>query len=113
MAKHLVRNVENAPEVIHSLCGESIRVITHRDTPEINIHVTHILDGVKHYHKRTTEVYYILGGKGKLELDQEVVDLEPGVTVLIPPGVRHRGYGDFKTIVIGTPAQIPEDEYVD
>jgi mannose-6-phosphate isomerase-like protein (cupin superfamily) len=113
MAKHLVRNVENAPEVIHSLCGESIRVITHRDTPEINIHVTHILDGVKHYHKRTTEVYYILEGKGKLELDQEVVDLEPGVTVLIPPGVRHRGYGDFKTIVIGTPAQIPEDEYVD
>jgi len=113
MAKHLVRNVGNAPEVIHSLCGESIRVITHRDTPEINIHVTHILDGVKHYHKRTTEVYYILEGKGKLELDQEVVDLEPGVTVLIPPGVRHRGYGDFKTIVIGTPAQIPEDEYVD
>jgi mannose-6-phosphate isomerase-like protein (cupin superfamily) len=113
MAKHLVRNVENAPEVIHSLCGKSIRVITHRDTPEINIHVTHILDSVKHYHKRTTEVYYILEGKGKLELDQEVVDLEPGVTVLIPPGVRHRGYGDFKTIVIGTPAQIPEDEYVD
>lgn len=113
MAKHLVRNVETAPEVIHSLCGESIRVITHRDTPEINIHVTHILDGVKHYHKRTTEVYYILEGKGKLELDQEVVDLDPGVTVLIPPGVRHRGYGDFKTIVIGTPAQIPEDEYVD
>lgn len=113
MAKHLVRNVENAPEVIHSLCGKSIRVITHRDTPEINIHVTHILDSVKHYHKRTTEVYYILEGKGKLELDQEVVDLEPGVTVLIPPGVRHRGYGDFKTIVIGTPAQIPEDEYMD
>jgi mannose-6-phosphate isomerase-like protein (cupin superfamily) len=48
-----------------------------------------------------------------LELDQEVVDLEPGVTVLIPPGVRHRGYGDFKTIVIGTPAQTPEDEYLD
>ena len=113
MVKHLVRNVENAPEVIHSLCGESIRVITHRDTPKINIHVTHILDGVKHYHKRTTEVYYILEGKGNLELDQEIVDLEPGVTVLIPPGVRHRGYGDFKTIVIGTPAQLPEDEYVD
>jgi len=113
MAKYLVRNLENAPEVIHSLCGQSIRVITHRDTPEINIHVTHILDGVKHYHKRTNEVYYILEGKGKLELDQEVVDLKPGVTVLIPPGVRHRGYGDFKTIVIGTPAQTPEDEYLD
>ncbi|HUL37102.1 MAG TPA: cupin domain-containing protein [Thermodesulfobacteriota bacterium] len=113
MPKHLVRSVENAPEVIHSLCGESRRVITHRDTPEINIHITHILDGVKHYHKRTTEVYYVLEGKGKLELDDETVDVKPGVTVLIPPGVRHRGYGDFRTIVIGTPAQTSDDEYTD
>lgn len=113
MAKYFVRNLANAPEVLHSICGQSIRVITHRDTPAINIHVVHILDGVKHYHKQSTEVYYVLEGKGKLELDQEVVDLEPGVTVFIPPGVRHRGYGDFKTIVIGTPAQTPEDEYLD
>ena len=81
VAKYLVRNLENAPEVIHSICGKSIRVITHRDTPEINIHVVHILDGVKHYHKRANEVYYILEGKGKLELDQKVVDLEPGLRV--------------------------------
>lgn len=113
MAKYLVRNVEDAPEVIHSLCGKSIRVITHRDTPEINLHVTHILDGVRHYHKRTTEVYYILEGKGKLELEDESVDVRPGMTILIPVGVRHRGYGDFKTIVIGTPAQIPDDEHTD
>ena len=113
MEKYLVRTVENAPEVIHSLCGKSIRVITHKDTPEVNIHLTHILDGMKHYHKQTTEVYYILEGKGRLELDDETVDLEPGVIVLIPPGVRHRGYGDFRTIVIGTPAQMPEDEYTD
>jgi mannose-6-phosphate isomerase-like protein (cupin superfamily) len=113
MAKYLVRNVEKAPEVIHSLCGKSIRVITYKDTPEVNIHFTHILDGVKHFHKQTTEVYYILEGKGRLELDDETVDLGPGVIVLIPPGVRHRGYGDFKTIVIGTPAQMPEDEYTD
>jgi len=42
-----------------------------------------------------------------------VVDLKPGVIVLIPPGVRHRGYGDFKTVVTGTPAFTPEDEYFD
>lgn len=113
MAKYLVRTVENAPEVIHSLCGQSTRVITHRDTPVINIHVTHILDSVKHYHKQTTEVYHILEGKGKMELEDETVDVRPGVTILIPTGVWHRGYGDFKTIVIGTPAQTPGDEYTD
>jgi hypothetical protein len=30
MAKYLVRNLQNAPEVIHSICGQSTRVITHR-----------------------------------------------------------------------------------
>jgi mannose-6-phosphate isomerase-like protein (cupin superfamily) len=113
MPKYLVRNLENAPQVVHSICGQSIRVITYQDTAEINIHVTHILDGVKHYHKRSTEVYYVLEGKGKLELDEETVDLEPGVTVLVLPGTRHRGYGDFRTLVIGTPAQTPDDEYMD
>jgi mannose-6-phosphate isomerase-like protein (cupin superfamily) len=113
MAKYLVRHLDEAPEVLHSLCGVSTRVITYRDSAEVNVHHVHILDGVKHYHKRTTEVYYILEGKGKLDLDDETVDLKPGMAVLIPPGIRHRGHGDFKTLVIGAPAQIPEDEYTD
>jgi len=113
MAKYLLRHMDNAPEVIHSLCGKSTRVITHRDTAEVNVHFVHILDGVKHYHKRTTEVYYVLEGNGKVELDDETVNVTPGTALLIPAGVRHRGYGDFKTLVIGTPAQTPEDEFTD
>jgi len=113
MRKWLVRTLKNAPQVVHSSCGESTRLITVQDTPEFSFHVVHILDGKKHYHKRTAETYYVLEGKGRLELDDEIVDLEPGMAVLIPPGVRHRGYGDFRTIVTGTPAFTPEDEYKD
>ena len=113
MGKHLVRTLNNAPQVIHSSCGESMRLITCQDTPDFSLHVVHILDGKKHYHKRSAETYYVLEGKGKLELDDETVDLEPGMAVLIPPGVRHRGSGDFKTIVTGTPAFTVEDEYLD
>jgi mannose-6-phosphate isomerase-like protein (cupin superfamily) len=113
MAKYLLRHIDNAPEVLHSLCGKSTRVITHRDTSAVNVHFVHILDGTKHYHKRTTEVYYVLEGHGKVEVDDETVEVKPGTALLIPPGMRHRGYGDFKTLVIGTPAQIPEDEYTD
>ena len=113
MAKYLIRHMDNAPEVLHSLCGMSTRLITYRDNAEVNLHFVHILDGVKHYHKRATEVYYVLEGKGKLELDDETVDLKPGMAVYIPAGVRHRGYGDFKTLVIGAPAQTPEDEFTD
>ena len=111
MAKYLVRHLENAPQVLHSACGESLRLITHQDSPEISFHVVHILDGTKHYHKRATEIYYVLEGKGKLEIDDDVIDLAPGILVLIPPGVRHRGYGDFRTVVAGAPAFTPDDEF--
>jgi len=113
MAKVLVRKLENAPQVIHSSCGESFRLITCQDTPNFSFHVVHILDGKKHYHQLSTETYYVLEGKGKLELDDETIDLEPGMAVLIPPGVRHRGFGDFKTVVTGAPAFTLEDEYQD
>jgi len=113
MGKYLVRKLKAAPQVIHSSCGESRRLITFQDTPDFSLHVVHILDGKTHYHKRSTETYYVLEGKGKLELDDETVDLEPGTAVLIPPGVRHRGHGDFKTIVTGAPAFTPEDEFLD
>jgi len=113
MAKYLVRRLEKAPQVIHSSCGESKRLFTFQDSPDFSFHVVHILDGKTHYHKRTTETYYVLEGKGNLELDEETIGLEPGMAILIPPGVRHRGYGDFKTIVAGVPAFTPEDEYED
>ncbi len=113
MTKYLVRNLANAPHVIHSSCGQSIRLITHEDTADVSFHVVHILDGKTHYHKRSTEIYYVLEGAGKLELDGDTIDLKPGAMALIPPGVRHRGHGDFKTVVVGTPAFTLEDEYFD
>jgi len=113
MAKYLVRSLEEAAEVIRSQQGESIRIITYKDTPAINIHVSHILDSMKHYHKQSTEVYYILEGKGTMEIDDEHVKLKPGMTLLISPGVRHRAYGDFRTVIAAAPAQTPEDLYSD
>ena len=113
MGRYLVRKLKEAPEVLHSSCGESRRLFTFKDSPDFSFHVVHILDGKKHYHKRSTETYYVLEGKGKLELDGEIVELEPGTAVLIPPGTRHRGYGDFKTVVTGVPAFTAEDEYMD
>ena len=113
MAKYLVRRIDSAPQEVHSSCGVSTRLITFQDTPTVSFHVVHILDGKKHYHRQSTEIYYVLEGKGRLELDDDTIDLEPGMAVLIPPGVRHRGYGDFKTIVTGTPAFTREDEYLD
>ena len=93
-------------------CGESRRLITRADTPHLGVHVTHITAGELHYHERTEEVYYILEGEGVLELDGVQCKLTPGTAVWIPPGVRHRGWGDFQTLILTSPAFDPEDEIV-
>ena len=107
---YIYRKQNEAPTV-PCACGESTRIVTSGDTPIANLHVTRITDSVKHYHKECAEYYYILEGRGKMELGDDVVDLEPGVTILIEPLTPHRAYGDITTLVIGIPAWHPEDEY--
>lgn len=36
------------------------------------------------------EIYYILGGKGKLQLDDEIIDVSKDQVIFIPAGVFHR-----------------------
>lgn len=35
------------------------------------------------------EIYYILSGKGKLQLDEEIIDVFPNQVIFIPAGVYH------------------------
>ncbi len=111
---YLVRRIENAPSV-PCPCGTSTRLLTRSDGPELNVHVTFIQDSVKHYHKHCTEVYYILEGVGVLELNDEEVEVGPGMMVRIDPGTRHRlrSREGVRTMVIGTPALDLEDEHFD
>lgn len=44
----------------------------------------------RHYHARSEELYTILEGSGKMELDGDEGAIGPGDTVLIPPGAWHR-----------------------
>jgi mannose-6-phosphate isomerase-like protein (cupin superfamily) len=107
---YLVRRIQEAPTV-PCTCGESTRPLTFKDGLECSLHVTHITDSVKHYHRKSAEVYYILEGRGKIELNDDVVDLEPGTIVYIEPGTRHRAYGDIRTIVFGVPPYQVDDEF--
>jgi mannose-6-phosphate isomerase-like protein (cupin superfamily) len=109
---YLVRRLQDAP-TIPCPCGMSTRPLSSLDTPVCNLHVTFITDSVRHYHKETTEVYYILEGRGRMELNDEVVDVEPGVVVYLPPYTWHRLYSPegVKAIVFGTPAYRMDDEF--
>jgi mannose-6-phosphate isomerase-like protein (cupin superfamily) len=110
----LVRRVADAPTV-PCPCGASTRVLTAADGSPCSFHVTTIRDSVRHYHRATTEVYYVLEGTGRIELDGEWQRIEPGTMVWIPNGVRHRLVADdvVKTIVFGVPAFNADDEFFD
>jgi mannose-6-phosphate isomerase-like protein (cupin superfamily) len=109
---YLIRRLEEAPTV-ECVCGESTRPLTYLDTPVCNLHVTRITDSVKHYHRETTEVYYILQGRGKMELNDDVVEVGPGMVIYIEPYTAHKltSAEGVRTIVFGVPAWRPEDEY--
>lgn len=103
---------QNKIKPIPCQCGSSIRLITSKDNSLVNLHLTHITNSKKHYHRNCTEIYYILEGEGKLELSgKNVVNLKPGIVVMIKPEIPHRGYGNFTALIIGVPALQKDDEF--
>jgi mannose-6-phosphate isomerase-like protein (cupin superfamily) len=62
-----------------------------------------------HYHKRTTEIYYVLDGHGVARLNGEEHQLRKGSFLHIPPGVVHSFTGSAKVLIVGVPA-ISTDE---
>ena len=111
---YLVRDLVDAPTV-PCPCGASTRPLTVADGAPCSLHVTSITDSVRHYHRGTTEVYHILEGTGRMELNGEWVDVRPGTTIWIEPGTRHRlvSAGGVKTIVFGLPPFRADDEWFD
>tara|TARA_B110000285_G_scaffold227528_1_gene289000 strand:+ start:611 stop:964 length:354 start_codon:yes stop_codon:yes gene_type:complete len=44
----------------------------------------------RHYHKLSEELYFLLEGKGHMELNGESREVVPGDAILIPPGAWHQ-----------------------
>lgn len=111
---YLIRTLSEAPSV-PCPCGVSTRPLTAADGAPLSLHVTAITDSARHYHRNTTEVYYILEGAGKIELNGVWHDVAAGAVVWIQPGTRHRVVSDagLKAIVVALPAFDPADEWFD
>jgi quercetin dioxygenase-like cupin family protein len=68
------------------------------------------IDGAReHYHKRSTELYYVLEGGGLVVLDGKEHRVRKGSLIHIPPGVVHGASGKMRVLVIGIP-DIAEDD---
>jgi mannose-6-phosphate isomerase-like protein (cupin superfamily) len=97
-------------------CGEARRGLADVADFPGTIHVTEIsADARRHYHQRLTETYYFLecGPEAKMELDEEVLPVHPGMCIMIRPGTRHRAVGRMKVLIVVLPKFDPEDEWFD
>ena len=97
-------------------CGTARRAFADVKQFPGTLHVTEIsADAKKHYHKKLTETYYILecAADATMELDDETIPVHPGVSIVIPPGTRHRAVGKMRVLIVVLPEFDPHDEWFD
>lgn len=108
----LVRHEGDAPRE-RSACGYRDRLISREDislNPAAWAHAVDIDGAEPHYHKRSTELYYVLEGEGSVFLDGIEHAVCKGSMVHIPPGVVHSAKGRVRVLVVGIP-DIADDDY--
>ena len=104
----------NALEAVRCPCGFAKRAFATPDNGVATLHVVDIQqDSRTHYHKRMTEIYLVLEGEGRMELDGQSFPVKPMTAIFIKPGCRHRAVGKLKIINIPIPAFDEADEWFD
>lgn len=96
-------------------CGQARRAFMNDENEVASMHLVEIkADSEVHYHRKMTEIYYVLEGTGHIELDGQSHPLTPGTAVLIKPGCRHRAVGvGLKILNVPVPKFDPADEFHD
>jgi mannose-6-phosphate isomerase-like protein (cupin superfamily) len=110
-AATLVRHEAEAPRE-RSTCGWRHRLLSREDAARGLAAWAHTVDidgACPHYHRRSTELYYVLEGEGTVVLDGVEQPVHRGSIVHIPPGVVHGAKGRMRVLVVGIP-DIAEDD---
>src|SRR5580765_189680 len=90
-------------------CGQIRPLIEERDGAAAEVHHLEITDAKLRYHLRTDELYYVIGGRGRMSLDNEEIELKEGAVVYVPRGVKHRAWGNLKVLVVCIPRGVLND----
>jgi quercetin dioxygenase-like cupin family protein len=106
----LVRHEGETPRE-RSTCGWRDLLISRQDREQVSAwaHAVDIDGAREHYHKRATELYYVLEGEGTVRLDGVEHPVRKGSVVHIPPGVIHGAKGRMRVLVVGIP-DISDDD---
>ena len=97
-------------------CGTARRAFAEAAEGRASLHLVEVKqDSERHYHRRLTEIYYVLSGEGQMEFDGELRPVAAGDAIFIPPGVVHRavpGAAPMTILNFVMPAFDPGDEVV-
>ena len=110
-ATALVRHEDDSPKE-RSACGWRHLLLSRQDKSQGVAAWAHAVDidgASEHYHKRSTELYYVLEGEGTVTLDGVEHSVRKGSIVHIPPGVVHGAKGRVRVLVVGIP-DIADDD---
>jgi len=84
-----VHSLETA-EPFTTADGSTIRELWHTDVQSLaEASLDRGRATQRHYHRVSEEIYFVLDGRGAMEVDGDERELGPGDTVLIPPGAWH------------------------
>lgn len=116
-----VRNLKDCGEFI---AGDDsiLREILHPDKARVQIRYSlahaRVAAGqkTKPHKLKSSEVYYVIEGRGLMHIDRETFEVGPDFTIYIPPGsvqyIENIGNSDLKFLCIVDPAWRQEDEDV-
>ena len=90
-------------------CGQIRCLIEEKDGAACEAHHVQIHNARLHYHERTDELYYVISGSGTMVLDDEEIELRPGVVVYVPRGVKHKAKGNLTVLTICVPRGVLAD----
>ena len=97
-------------------CGQARRAFKDVGDFPGTVHVTDISEDARlHYHKTLTETYFFLEceAEARMQLDEQIIPVRQGMSILIRPGVRHRALGRMKVLILVLPKFDPNDEWFD
>lgn len=97
-------------------CGTARRAFADVDDFPGTIHVTDISEDARlHYHRTLTETYCFLecADDARMQLNDEIIPVRPGLCIMIRPGTRHRAIGKMKVLIVVLPKFDAADEWFD
>jgi mannose-6-phosphate isomerase-like protein (cupin superfamily) len=106
----------DAVEAFVTKDGSTIRELHHTDVQSLAEATLEVEQAtVRHYHRVTEEIYFVLKGQGRMEVDGETTHVRPGDAVLIPAGAWHQlennGTSELRILCCCVPAYSHDDTF--